>query len=318
MKQKADGIGHSHAKIILIGEHSVVYGQPAIALPLTTIQTEAKLFFTNDDQQLIQSSYFDGPVNEMPPAMLGISHLLKNILAQAHQEKSSFILKIRSQLPAERGMGSSAAVAISIIRCLYDAFGLKLTHSQTLRLANISETDTHKNPSGLDAATAASENPIWLIRDQELVPLPITMNAYILICDSGIKGQTGKAIKIVQNNLTNEPQKTKAHLAHLGQLSIEVREQLAKNDVFGLGRSLNSAQKHLNAIGVSSQNLEDLIHLALQNGSLGSKLTGGGRGGCFINLTKNRATAEKLAAVLQKHGVTKSWIQPLSSEIGGL
>lgn len=318
MEQKADGIGHSHAKIILIGEHSVVYGQPAIALPLTTIQAEAQLFFTQDGSQLLKSSYFDGPINKMPPAMNGLLHLIKTILVQEHQEKSSFILKIKSRLPAERGMGSSAAVAIAIIRCLYDAFGLQLTHSQTLRLANISETDTHKNPSGLDAATAASENPIWLIRQRELVPLPITMNAYLLICDSGVKGQTGKAIKIVQDNLNHAPEETNDHLEQLGRLSTAVRKQLAENDIYGLGRTLTMAQSHLTKIGVSSQNLEDLIALALQNGSLGSKLTGGGRGGCFINLTKNRATAEKLGDILQKHGVTKYWIQPLSSEIGGL
>ncbi|HIZ96122.1 MAG TPA: mevalonate kinase [Candidatus Ligilactobacillus excrementavium] len=318
MEQKVDGIGHSHAKIILIGEHSVVYGKPAIALPLTTIQATAKLYFTNNGQQILQSSYFDGPLSEMPPAMLGLSHLITKILSQFHQEKVGFILKIQSQLPAERGMGSSAAVAIAIIRCLYDAFNLKLTHNQTLRLADISETDTHKNPSGLDAATAASENPIWLIRGKELVPLPITMNAYLLICDSGVKGQTSKAIKVVSDNLAKNPSLTQKHLDELGTLSSKVRKQLAQNDVNGLGDSLNSAQKHLYSIGVSSQKLEELIKIALQNGSLGSKLTGGGRGGCFINLTPSRATAEKLAVILKKYGVTKSWIQPLSSEIGGL
>ncbi len=318
MEQRLDGIGHSHAKIILTGEHSVVYGQPAIALPLTTIKAKASLRFTTTGQQIINSSYFDGLLKEMPASMFGLQHLLKTILQEVHQKNASFTVKITSDLPAERGMGSSAAVAIATIRCLYDAFDLKLTHSQTLRLADIEETDTHKNPSGLDAATAASENPIWLIRDQELIPLPITMNAYLLICDSGIKGQTGKAIRIVQDNLTNEYTTTQRHLKKLGNIARQVRQQLSQNDVCGLGNSLNEAQFHLKEIGVSSRDLESLIEVARQNGSLGSKLTGGGRGGCFINLTASRAKAEKLSAVMKQHGVTKSWIQPLSSAIGGL
>ncbi|GKS80382.1 mevalonate kinase [Ligilactobacillus pabuli] len=317
MERRTDGSGHSHAKIILIGEHSVVYGQPAIALPLTTIQAEARLSFRKDHQQLLRSSYFDGPLEDLPSQMAGLGHLIKTILQQEHQEQVGFTLTIESHLPAERGMGSSAAVAIAIIRCLYDAFHLNLTHSQTLRLADISETDTHKNPSGLDAATAASDNPIWLIRGHEPSPLPINMDAYLLICDSGIKGQTSKAIQLVKSHLAQSPVATQKHLSGLGQLTLQVREQLAQNDVVGLGQSLNQAQQHLKAIGVSTPGLDHLIQLAVQNGALGSKLTGGGCGGCFINLAPNRTVAEKLATILQEHGITNYWIQPLSPNAGG-
>lgn len=318
MERRSDGSGHSHAKIILIGEHSVVYGQPAIALPLTAIQAQAQLFFTTDHKQIINSSYFDGSLTEMPEQMAGLTHLINTILHEQHRENTGFVLTIKSQLPAERGMGSSAAVAIAIIRCFYDAFNLKLTHSQTLRLADISETDTHKNPSGLDAATTASEKPIWLIRGQAPTPLPINMDGYLLICDSGIKGQTSKAIQLVKNHLTNDPQATQKQIATLGNLTQLVREQLAHNDLSGLGQSLTTAQAQLTALGVSTSSLNHLISLALNNGALGSKLTGGGCGGCFINLTKDLATAEKLAVLLKGHGVTQSWIQPLSSKTGGL
>ncbi|GBG95095.1 mevalonate kinase [Ligilactobacillus salitolerans] len=318
MKQKYDGIGKSHAKIILIGEHSVVYGKPAIALPLPSIQTQAYLSFTQEHTQVIKSSYFDGPLDRMPHSMEGLHHLIITLLKEIKQEDLGFTLTIRSQLPAERGMGSSAAAAVAVIRCFYDAFSLKLTHAKTLHLADISEKDTHKNPSGLDAATVASQRPVWMIRGQELTPLPLSMNAYLLICDSGIKGQTSAAIKIVQERFEQHHSQTQKLLDKLGSLTSLVKEQLAQNDVRGLGNSLNTAQRHLSALGVSTQRLDFLIKLAQENGSLGSKLTGGGRGGCFINLINTRADAEKLAALLEKNGVTKTWIQPLSSAMGGL
>lgn len=305
--------GKSHAKIILIGEHSVVYGQPAIALPLSAVTVTATLKPLPTNNQLIKSSYYDGPLTTAPQSMLGITNLIKFMLAKANQPQLGFCLEINSQLPAERGMGSSAAVTIAIIRAFAAYFAWNLSRPQLLKLAQLAEKETHKNPSGLDAATSASLKPIWLIRNQEMYPLKIALDAYLLIADSGIKGQTKQAVSLVKEKLVNDPSLTQGQIQALGALAHLARKQLAHNDVLGLGQTFNQAQSHLQALGVSSKELDNFISLSLNNGALGAKLTGGGRGGCFICLVKDQATAQNLATVLKEHGVTQTWLQPLTN-----
>lgn len=308
--QKKTGIGNSHAKIILIGEHSVVYQQPAIALPLKTLQTKAKITLRSDEQQILVSQYYTGPLNSVPHFMRGISHLVSYIL----KDKTSFgfTLEVVSDLPIERGMGSSASVAIAIIRALYDLLGLPLDQTTLLSLANVAEKDTHKNPSGLDAATTASDTPIWMIRDEMIDTIPINLSAYLVICDSGIKGQTSEAIAEVKRRLELFPTKTSSLITSLGELSYRARKQLAGNDVVGLGQTLDAAQEKLAQLGVSDPKVDTLIKLAKKSGALGAKLTGGGRGGCFICLVKTKNSARKLASLMCQNGAISSWIEPLN------
>lgn len=308
-----DAKGSSHAKIILIGEHAVVYGHPAIALPLKTVTATASIkVIPSSSEQIIKSSYYDGSVDDMPKNMLGIKKLILKLVSDLRIE-NGFELHLSSQLPAERGMGSSAAVAISIIRCFYNATDTRINHKKLLSYADIAEKVTHNNPSGLDATTSASDNPIWLIRNKEITPIPINLDAYLLISDSGIKGQTSEAIKIVKDQLNTDEISTSSKLAALGRLAQTTRDQLANNDIVGLGKTFTLAQKDLISLGVSTPKLDNLITIALKNGSLGSKLTGGGRGGCFISLLKTKKEAEVLAKILNQHGVTKNWTEPLSN-----
>ncbi|MFK5675539.1 MULTISPECIES: mevalonate kinase [unclassified Ligilactobacillus] len=302
--------GTSNAKIILAGEHAVVYGEPAIALPLTTVQAQAT-FRPQAGQATIHSSYYDGPVVTMPPTMNGVHALLNQLMADVNYRKG-YDLTINSALPAERGMGSSAAVAVAIIRAAFRFFNRPLNHQQLLTWAAVAEKITHKNPSGLDAATTASTNPVWLIRGHEPHPLSINVNAALLICDSGIKGKTSAAIMRVKEHLTSDPRPTRQHLHTIGTIVREMKDALAANAVPELGRLMNANQTELRALGVSSPQLDKLITLARQNGALGSKLTGGGCGGCFINLVPDTKTARRLATLLSAHGVTATWIEPLT------
>lgn len=311
--RKKLGLGTSHAKIILLGEHAVVYGRPAIALPLKTLKTTVQASFRTDGQKILESSYYTGPLAQVPAFMNGIKHLVEYILTQAHSTQG-LTLKVASELPIERGMGSSASVAIAIVRALAQLLDFPLDHTELLALANIAEKETHKNPSGLDAATSASDTPIWLIRDQEITSIPIEMEAYLVICDSGIKGKTSEAILAVKDALQSEPEKTTAHLDALGALTHKAKTALATNDVSGLGELLDQAQFHLRALGVSDTKLDELIALAKENGALGAKLTGGGKGGCFICLVSDRDKAKHLAQILLENGAASTWIEPLAQE----
>ena len=305
--------GKSNAKIILIGEHAVVYGQPAIALPLTTVTVNVTLEKISNLHSQIKSNYYTGPLTDLPLSMNGVKHLIKYLIQQLKIE-DPLLITIDSQLPAERGMGSSAAVAIALIRAFYAYTAKPLTKTHLLNLANIAEKDTHKNPSGLDAATCASQEPIWMIRNQELTNMTVNLPGFLVICDSGIKGRTSEAIMCVKDQLCQDPESTHKLIKQLGQLTYDAKDALEDSNIELLGKIFNKAQAKLKQLDVSCPQLDKLIKLSLANGSLGSKLTGGGKGGCFINLVSTKKDAQQLANTMLKNGVTQTWIEPLFKE----
>ncbi|MEY8613488.1 mevalonate kinase [Limosilactobacillus reuteri] len=308
---KQQGIGTSHAKIILMGEHSVVYGQPAIALPLPSVQLSVTLNSRQDNQRIIKSRYYHGSLENLPSSMIGIKKLIDTLSARFNDPETGWDLKIESQLPAERGMGSSAASAIAIIRAFFDYYDEPLDRTLLLQLADIEEQITHRSPSGLDAATVSSDKPLFYVKGRIGVPIEMNLDASLVIADTGKKGATKEAILAVKDELKNNNEKAEEHIKHLGELVNQTKGYLAQNNIVKLGDALNFAQTDLAALNVSDPSLDHLIHVARDNGALGAKLTGGGRGGCMIALMQTAMGARRLASILKENGAHDIWLQPL-------
>lgn len=308
---KQQGIGTSHAKIILMGEHSVVYGQPAIALPLPSVQLSVTLSSRQDNQRIIKSRYYHGSLENLPSSMIGIKKLIDTLSARFNDPETGWDLKIESQLPAERGMGSSAASAIAIIRAFFDYYDEPLDRTLLLQLADIEEQITHRSPSGLDAATVSSDKPLFYVKGRIGVPIEMNLDASLVIADTGKKGATKEAILAVKDELKNNNEKAEEHIKHLGELVNQTKGYLAQNNIVKLGDALNFAQTDLAALNVSDSALDHLIHVARDNGALGAKLTGGGRGGCMIALMQTAMGARRLASILKENGAHDIWLQPL-------
>lgn len=308
---KQQGIGTSHAKIILMGEHSVVYGQPAIALPLPSVQLSVTLSSRQDNQRIIKNRYYHGSLENLPSSMIGIKKLIDTLSARFNDPETGWDLKIESQLPAERGIGSSAASAIAIIRAFFDYYDEPLDRTLLLQLADIEEQITHRSPSGLDAATVSSDKPLFYVKGRIGVPIEMNLDASLVIADTGKKGATKEAILAVKDELKNNNEKAERHIKHLGELVKQTKDYLAQNDIAKLGDALNFAQTDLTALNVSDSALDHLIHVARNNGALGAKLTGGGRGGCMIALMQTAMGARRLASILKENGAHDIWLQPL-------
>lgn len=306
------GIGNSHAKIIMIGEHSVVYGQPAIALPLPNVTTKVTISDNQNQQKMMHSRYFNGPLNQLPKQMAGIQKLINQLVQHFNGDNDYWTMDITSEIPAERGMGSSAACAVAIVRAMFDYYHAPLDRETLLKWADVEEQVTHRSPSGLDAATVSSSQPVWFHKGEKGTLIQLNLDATMVIGDTGIKGATREAITTVKNNLEEKYDETHQLIEHLGTLTENSKQAIKQNAVAQLGEKLTAAHHDLEQLGVSNEKLNTLVESAMNAGALGAKLTGGGRGGCMFAITKSALGARKIASVLKNHGATATWIQPFN------
>lgn len=302
--------GHAAGKIILMGEHAVVYGYPAIALPFSAVQVQVTVEAKGDSLEL-SCALYRGLVHEMPRVWESLKHAIRlSLYRLGAPTDPGLYIEIHSTIPPERGMGSSAAVAVAIARALFAFYGKDLSDQELWEIVQSAEAIAHGNPSGVDAAITSGQEPIWFVKGGTLEPLELRLAAYLIVADTGKMGQTLSAVEDVAQLLRTQPA-MEAELAALGNLTQEARTYLATNQAEKLGQAMSQAHHHLRILGVSDEALDKLVTVAQEAGALGAKLTGGGRGGCMIALADSRERAEELVLVLKEAGASQTWIQQI-------
>ena len=293
------GIGKSHSKIILIGEHSVVYGYPAIAIPLRKIGIECIV-------EEAKSNFFYNKVNTLSVAIFtALKHLKK--------ENAKIKYKITSQIPQKRGMGSSAAVSIAAIRAIFDYFEEDLTDELLEKLVNTAEIVAHQTPSGLDAKTCLSDKAIKFIKNKEFSYIDLNLDAYLVIADTGIYGKTSEAIQSVKNLGS----KADIPLKKLGDLTDEMAKILTENSksksemIDKAGKIMTKANTELGKLNITIEKTDLFVKTAIENGASGAKISGGGLGGCVIALAKNLEIVEKIKDGFTKCGAENIWVEKI-------
>lgn len=290
---KKIGVGKAHSKIIWMGEHSIVYGYPAIAIPLQGIEVECRIYPADEK---IHFDYYDTLSTAVYAALEYLNH---TDVAVSYD--------IRSEIPQKRGMGSSAAISIAAIRAVFDYFEQSIDMETLEILVNKAEIIAHSNPSGLDAKTCLSDKAITFIRNIGFSTLDLDLDAYLVIADTGIYGNTREAVeKVAQAEEANLP-----HLAALGDLTEMVQKAIQAKTISEIGPLMTKAHSHLQAIGVSIDKADQLVQISLENGALGAKMSGGGLGGCIIALAQTKAQAEKISKALTEGGAVQTWIEKL-------
>lgn len=298
------GIGKSHSKIILIGEHSVVYGYPAIAIPLKKIEIECAI-------EEAKSNFFYDETDTLSVAIFTALKYLK-------KENVKIKYKITSQIPQKRGMGSSAAVSIAAIRAIFNYFGENLEDELLEKLVNTAEIVAHKTPSGLDAKTCLSDKAIRFVKNKGFSYINLNLDAYLVIADTGIYGNTGEAIQ----NVKNLGDKAELSLKKLGRLTDEMtriltgnienkEEKIRREKISKIGEIMTAANTELGKLNITIEKTELFVKTAIENGAAGAKISGGGLGGCVIALAENLEIMEKVKNGFTKCGAENIWVEKI-------
>ena len=308
-RERHVGHGRTVAKIILFGEHSVVYGHPAVAVPLHSLHMSATVerSATHTAPSTLSCLDWDGALDAAPARLGSVVKAVEVATAAAGQPDTGLHVTTQSDFPPERGLGSSAAAAGAVIRAVLDAYHVPASPQQLFELTQEAERIAHGRPSGLDALTTASPSPVYF-RDGTGSTLDMDLAAWIVIADSGTQGSTRETVGDVRHSYEASPDQVGPLLDQLGTIADGAAEDLRTGDVSALGEKMDDAHRLLAELGVSDDRLNAMTDAARDAGAVGAKLTGGGRGGCIIALARTADDAARIADSLTGAGASGTWI----------
>ena len=267
--------GRGHAKVILVGEHAVVYGYPAIAAGLSVgIEATAR---PGSGRLRVPAWALEAKVGDDSQ----VGGVLDAIVRRFEAPALDF--DVDAGVPSRAGLGSSAALAVAIARATAAATGRAPTDPAIDAAVDAAETIFHGNPSGIDAAAAKSGAAGRFTRAGGWRPVPVLQSIRLCVGLSGRPRDTAAQVAAVAR-LRDRLSVADDILNALGKLADDAAGALAKGDVDGLGRTFDAAHGLLCALRVSGPELDALVHTARAAGAIGAKLTGAGGGGAVIAL----------------------------------
>lgn len=304
-------------KIILFGEHSVVYGQPAIAVPVDIVQARAVVVAaprspTGAVHLIAADIGLDALLADLPadhPLALAITltSLQLNIPRLPAME-----IRITSTIPVAAGFGSSAATSIALIRALAAFAGQRLSHAVVSDLAYQVERRHHGNPSGIDNTVITYGQPVYFVRGQPFEPLEPAQPLMLVIGDSGVQSSTAGVVADVRRLYETQPERTLAAFQSMGELARQARALIEAGQVNELGTLMNRNHTLLRGLTISSPDLDRLVDAALAAGALGAKLSGGGRGGNMIALV-TESSAGAVETAIRSAGTARTWVTTVTA-----
>ncbi len=302
-------VASAPAKVILFGEHFVVYGEPAIVLAIDR-RAYAKVDTRNDKRLYLRSvnlnlaGYFEngnfkieqGDVKEAIMKFGPVRLVVEKIL-EKHGKKEGLNIEINSTVPVAVGLGSSAAVVAAVTTAVGALLGVKMSKEDVFRTTYQAEKIVHGTPSGIDPAISTFGGTLLFQMDTGFKPLEVKTDIPLVIGNTGVERSTRVQVEKVREVKERYPQIVEPIMRSAREIVLRAIEALKENDLETLGELMNINHALLYGVGVSDESLEWLINAARKAGALGAKLTGAGGGGCMVALTRNERLEQVLAAI---------------------
>jgi len=304
-------LASGYGKVILFGEHAVVYGTHAIAAPIP-IAIQAKVEDEDDGVHLVIPRW---GVEERLQKGVDHKHSIYNsldlILESLNLSTKDMRIEVYPNVPRAMGLGGSAALAVAIVRALIGHYQIKLTDEEINDLAYQSEKLVHGTPSGIDNTMATFGK--FILYKKGKPPLMKEIHAPkpipIVIGLSGVESLTLKMVSKVRHSWEKNKAMYDQIFNQIDDIALKGVKAIQSYDLSLLGDLMNLNQGLLNALQISTWELEELIEIARENGAIGAKITGGGGGGAMIALCPD--SADKVA-----NAMTNAGYEAMITEIG--
>lgn len=300
-------VAYAPGKVILLGEHAVVYGRPAIAVPVTEVQAQARV----EAGAVGQGTVILAPdlarqvllreVTDYDP----LARIVRSTLAALKRERDpDLTITVTSTVPIARGMGSGAAVSTAIVRALAQHFKQWLPSRAISELVYQTEVLHHGTPSGIDNTVVAFEKPIYFVRDRGWEVFWVGTPFLLAIADTGIKSSTKEVVGDLRQRYEAEPDRYNLLFEGVEQVVRAARSAIEQGRPEALGGLMNENHLLLQDLGVSCPELDRLVVAAQEGGALGAKLSGAGWGGNMIALV-TEGTVGRVDMMLRLAGANR-------------
>ena len=295
-------MGTGFGKVVIAGEHAVVYGRHAIAAPVP-LTIKALVDDSQEGVELVIPSWgVEYQLTRDRDKRRSFERSAGVIFDRLGLADRAMRIEVFPEVPRGMGLGGSAAMAVAIVRALDKHFRLGLTEADINALAFESEKEAHGRPSGLDNTVASYGRPIvFRPGDPPLVEtLQVGTDIPFLVALSGKEGLTAKTVGRVRTAWKQNRKLYERIFDEIDTLALQSVSAIADGDLNRLGELMNINHGLLNALQVSTPALEQMVDIARKAGALGAKLTGGGGGGSILVLADGNE--EAIAADLKKAG----------------
>jgi len=271
-------------KIILLGEHAVVYGRHALAVPIPDAVRAAAVRSDGPTTLTVRDWNYYSVIE--PGSNEGVNAVVNLILERLGVADSRFSIDVASSLPPGMGLGSSAAVAVAISRAVAKCVGLEIEDADVNEIAFAAEKLNHGTPSGIDNTLSCYGKPMLFRNSASLEGEVLLLDEMppLVIGFSHVAGSTYEQVAGVKGRFDQDESRYNAIFDQIDGISKAGAKALKAKQYQKLGSLMNLCHGLLNAIQVSTPDLENMVSIARQNGAMGAKLTGAGGGGSIVAL----------------------------------
>ena len=301
----------AHGKVILFGEHAVVYGERAVAASISDAMLARAKLTDNTTRITVPDWGVDLTLGSSDRKLL-LYKLLE--LLSAKLGLSGFTISLKPSLPPASGLGASAAVAVASIRSLNIAFAMGMTDYEINELAFACEKLAHGNPSGLDNTLSTYGGLVEYWREAETAhfrKIPRVGCTPFLVAQSGVRGFTSEMVSKVKTLRDRDKLRVDELFERIRIAKKNGVEAMQSQDYKKLGRSLDENHVCLKELGVSCEKIEKVCRVARDHGAWGAKLTGSGGGGSVLILPSNSTAS--MQNVLNEAGFESSEVMVSSA-----
>jgi len=294
-------------KIILFGEHAVVYGRPALAVPVNQVKAVCRIEANLPGQGIhivaqdlgqqfkCQANLADNPF---------LVAIQKTLSTLALPSPPDLILTLTSTIPIARGLGSGAAISTAIVKALTKHLNQPLPPQTISDIVFEVEKIHHGTPSGIDNTVVAFAQPIFFQKGQPIERLKVGTPLTFVIGDTGIQSPTHKVVGDLRARREQDLKRYDDYFDEIMALVMEARPAIEQGNLAIIGQCMTKNHMILDRLGISSPRLNDLVEAALGAGALGAKLSGAGWGGNMIALV-HPDQAESMTQVLRSAGAVQ-------------